>query len=128
MAKAKNKNFISNKDLMRELTLSQERNELTNKGAMLLRQLAYNVIMSARNKLHYRCEEDREDCYSSSVLKLLEKWHKFDRENYDNPVAYFTSVIYSAAAAQFNELYQRKKVTDGESSVVFFDIDSIYEK
>ena len=61
-----NKQYVSNKDLLREIIISKEQDQLTNNAIKMFQLMAENL---AKTK-PYKYPEDKEDCIQSAMLDI----------------------------------------------------------
>ena len=113
-----NKIYVSNKDLLREIKLSKERDQLTYNAVKMLQLIAENLA----KKKHYKCPEDKEDCISTAMLDIALYWRSFDPEKYNNPFAYYTSMLCNGLAKGWNRIYGKFK----SSEMTSIDNNNIY--
>jgi hypothetical protein len=83
------KRYIDNSDMLREIKLSKERESITPALAKMFLRMTHEI--ARRDKFRNYCYLD--EMKGSALLQLSRVWHKFDESKYDNPFAYFTTVI-----------------------------------
>ena len=103
-----NKIYVSNKDLLREIKLSKERDQLTYNAVKMLQLIAENLA----KKKHYKCPEYKEDCIQTSMLDIALYWRSFDPEKYNNPFAYYTSMLCNILVKDYNIIYSKFKFSE----------------
>lgn len=113
-----NKIYVSNKDLLREIILSKQQDQLTYNAVKMLQLIAENLV----KKKHYKCPEDREDCIQTAMLDIALYWRSFDPERFNNPFAYYTSMLCNGLAKGWNRLYGKIK----SSEITSLDNTNIY--
>ncbi len=113
-----NKIYVSNKDLLREIKLSKENDQLTYNAVKMLQLIAENLA----KKKHYKCPEDKEDCIQTAMLDIALYWRSFDPEKYNNPFAYYTSMLCNGLAKGWNRIYGKFKASEMTS----IDNNNIY--
>ena len=113
-----NKIYVANKDLLREIKLSKERDQLTYNAVKMLQLIAENLA----KKKHYKCQEDKEDCIQTAMLDIALYWRSFDPEKYNNPFAYYTSMLRNALAKGWNRIYGKFK----SSEMTSIDNSNVY--
>lgn len=64
------KPYVQNKELMKEIVLSKQRDELTYNAVVMLQLIAENLA----KKKHYKCQEDKEDCIQTAMLDVAMYW------------------------------------------------------
>lgn len=100
----KKKNYVNNKDLLKELALSHEQNKMTNNLAKMLQMLTFRYSQVPRF-INYTYNEDMQ---SHAIFTLVKGWRKFDITKGSNPFAYFTQAIKHAFYQYDNdERYER---------------------
>lgn len=60
----------------------------------------------------YKYPEDREDCICSAMLDIALYWRGFDPQKYDNPFAYYTSLLSNGLAKGWNKIYGKFKASE----------------
>ena len=113
-----NKIYVANKDLLREIKLSKERDQLTYNAVKMLQLIAENLA----KKKHYKCPEDKEDCIQTAMLDIALYWRSFDPEKYNNPFAYYTSMLCNGLAKGWNRIYGKFK----SSEMTSIDNSNVY--
>ena len=113
-----NKIYVSNKDLLREIILSKEQDQLTYNAVKMLQLIAENLA----KKKHYKCQEDKDDCIQTAMLDIALYWRSFDPEKYNNPFAYYTSMLCNGLAKGWNKIYGKFKASEMTS----IDNNNIY--
>lgn len=104
MGRKPGNNYIDKEELYNELVKSNKRGELTPRAIELFECLIERVLRLQ----FYSNPMDREDCKSHAWLRIIQYWNRFDYENKTDAFSYFTSVITSAAAQQWNVLHNVK--------------------
>lgn len=74
------------------------------------RTLELFLILGQRciNKLHYNNPEDKDDCLAFIYDDLIRYWTSFNPEKGGDAFAYFTTIVYTAAAKGWKKLYPEK--------------------
>lgn len=115
--KAKNKDYISNKELYCEIVMSKAMGKLTRPAERMLILLGRNVI----KKFYYNNSDDKHDCMQNGYIQMFTNWYSFDEIKGDNCFAYYTEIFKRGAAAGWNKMYKLKG--DEEGSVKFISLD-----
>ena len=68
------------------------------------------MIDNISSKKMYNDENLREDCKAGAMMDVLLYWRSFNPEKYDNPFAYFTSIIINGMTKGVQCLYERCQV------------------
>lgn len=95
--------YLNNEEFLKELTISFEQDELTQRCFDMFILLIDRVLKS----FSYKNPMDRDDCRAYAICRVYEKWRKFnlkEREN-PNPFAYYTSMVYMAISYQYGKLH-----------------------
>ncbi len=116
--KDKPKNYLSNKEFLKEIIISKQQKKLTYKAEQMIILLGNKVILRFR----YSNPDDKQDCLHTALLMAFKGWHNFNPERSTNAFAYFTEVIKRGLAYGWNELYKCKGDPDG--LVKFISIES----
>jgi hypothetical protein len=115
--KAKNKDYISNKELYCEIVMSKAMGKLTRPAERMLVLLGRNVI----KKFYYNNPDDRHDCLQNGYIQMFSNWYSFDEMKGNNAFSYYTEIFKRGAASQWNKMYKLKGDDDG--SVRFVSLD-----
>ena len=102
------KPYVQNKELMKEIVLSKQRDELTYNAVVMLQLIAENLA----KKKHYKCQEDKEDCIQTAMLDVAMYWRSFDPERFNNPFAYYTSMLCNGLSKGWNKIYGKFKASE----------------
>lgn len=111
------RDFIDNKDLLAEIKKSKarlaERPELgqaalTPRLAMMLVKLVDRYATNSSWSGYSYVDEFK----GEAVLNLYQKWHKFDDQNYDNPFAFYTQVMYHCFLSALSREKKQQKIKD----------------
>jgi hypothetical protein len=89
--------YVTNKELLEELEISNEQNILTEKC------IEYFVLICKKyvSTNIYYCKEDKEDAIHNAILILCTNWRKIDIVNYSNPFAYVTQIVKNSVRHSF---------------------------
>ena len=115
--KAKNKDYISNKELYCEIVMSKAMGKLSKRAEKMLVLLGKNVI----KKFYYTNPDDKHDCMQNGYINMFTNWYSFDENKSDNAFSYYTEIFKRGAAAGWNNLYKLRG--DDEGSVKFISLD-----
>jgi hypothetical protein len=116
---------IKKSDFLNEIITSKKNDELTPKIIQYFIDMASHAIR--HNNLTYPDDRDIEDCIQTALHDLIKYWRNFDSDLYDNPFAFFSSIIFMAYAKEFKNIYNNKFVKNTKkyeiqySSVPNFD-------
>lgn len=104
------KNYLSNKNLLRALQESRDKNyptdELTNMFILLTDRYA------SRPEFKGYAYTWLDDMKQEALLHCLKAWNKFDPEKSDNPFAFFTSTIKHAMWQFSSKLKKHREVKE----------------
>jgi hypothetical protein len=98
------KNYITNKEFLKEIIQSKKNNKLTPKAEAMFIILA----KKAQTKLYYQYNDDKEDCLMTAYYDMFANWKNFDAERSQNAFAYFTEIAKRGFARQWNILKNHK--------------------
>ena len=105
--------YLDKREFYAEIVKSHNIGELTPRAVEMFDCLISNVMKMQ----FYANPMDYEDCRGHAWLRILQYWDRFDYENRDDPFGYFTSVVTSATAQQWNTLRGIKASYKGETFV-----------
>jgi hypothetical protein len=97
-------NYVDPIMLYREMVISKNMGILTNRLAQAFILIAQRTHL----KFRYKNEADKYDCYSNGILIMMQNWHHFDEERYDNVLAYMTELFKRAVAFEWTHNIQKK--------------------
>ena len=103
------KQYLKNKDLLKEILISKEKDELTPRAQEMFQLLALRTI----RKMHYYNPIDKDDCMQTGLLDMFANWRNFDVTKSNNAFAYFTEIFKRGIARGYGELYKKKGDPDG---------------
>lgn len=106
--KKNNKEYVSNKDLLREIILSKEQDQLTNNAIMMFQKMAEHLAESRP----YKYEEDKQDAIQTAMLDIAMYWRGFNCEKFTNPFAYYTSMLTNGLQKGWNKIYGKFKASE----------------
>lgn len=115
--KAKNKDYISNKELYCEIIMSKAMGKLTRPAERMLVLLGKNII----KKFYYSNPDDKHDCLQNGYIQIFSNWYSFDEMKGDNCFAYYTEIFKRGIAAGFNRIHKLKGDEDGTISFISMD-------
>lgn len=101
-------NYLSNKNILEQLRLSNENNQATDELCRMFIRLAHR-LSSKGNFVSYSFREEME---SEGVLHMFSAWHKFDVEKSQNPFAFFTQVCKNAFIQVLNKEKKHRNIRD----------------
>ncbi len=108
------KRYVEPEDLKREIKLSQEQGKLTPMAVTMLLKILDHV----QRPFKYVYEHDKEDCRSSVIEKLLNKWNRYD-ETKGDIFSFYTQMIKFDLYAAWNDI--KKHRADFSTSNIFTD-------
>ena len=59
-----------------------------------------------------RWKIDKEDCIQTAMMDVAMYWRSFDPERYNNPFAYYTSMIVNGLSKGWNKIYGKFKASE----------------
>jgi len=104
----KQTNYINNRDLLKEVVLSKEKNKMTDELAKMLILLCKRYA-SKNNWINYTYNEDMQ---GFAMLMLVRSWSTFDITKSENPFAYFTQCIKNSFIQYLNQEKKQRDVRD----------------
>jgi hypothetical protein len=119
--KAKNKDYISNKELYCEIIMSKAMGKLTRPAERMLVLLGKNII----KKFYYSNPDDKHDCLQNGYIQIFSNWYSFDENKSDNAFSYYTEIFKRGIAAGFNRIHKLKG--DDEGNISFISMDATDE-
>ena len=99
-SKVKEKPFLNDIDLLKEIIVSKGKGQLTNKCEIMLILIVNKLI----SKFRYQNIDDRLDCKNDAILKLLSEWKGFNEYKYEKALPYFTELAKRSMANCYNQL------------------------
>ena len=96
--------YVSNKELLKEIIESKKRNELTPRAVELICKMSNELS----KVLKYKYSEDREDCVASGIADVIKSWKNFDPQKSENVFAYYSQVIKNGMAKTWNLIHEQK--------------------
>lgn len=94
--------YLSNKELYKEIIISQAKGKLTTEAQRMLILLGKNII----RRFYYQNPDDRLDCLQNGYMQVFKAWQTFDTGKSDNAFSYMTEVFKRGAAKGWNELHK----------------------
>lgn len=120
----KDKIYLSNKDLYKEIVISKALGRLTPRAANMLMLLGKNVA----KKMYYKTIDDRNDCLQEAMLATFKLWYNFDELKGTNAFSYYTEVIKRGLALGWNKMYKTKGEKVDIISLTGFDGEKSYDR
>lgn len=108
--KKKSKNYLNNKDMLREWQNSSDRDSMTDTFANMIMLLTKRYSSKVRFNV---CDTFREDMESFALMTVTKVWRSFNPEKSDNPFAYFTQVI-KRAFYQYQNMERKQRDISNE--------------
>lgn len=96
--------YVSNKELLKEIIESKKRDELTPRAVELICKMSHELS----KVLKYKYPEDREDCIASGIADVIKHWRNFNPEKSENVFAYYSQVIKNGMAKTWNIIHEQK--------------------
>ena len=97
---------ISKESFYEEISKSKQKDDLTPKAVEYFIKLACHAIR--HGNLVYTDPRDEEDCIQSALHDMLKYWRNFDETQYENPFAFFTSMVFNGYAKQFKSIHRHR--------------------
>ena len=97
-------NYVSNKELCKEIIISKEKGQLTPEALKMLDRMVREISKI----FNYKLEEDREDCQSFAMEDVIKYWNRFNPEKSNNAFAFYTQMIKHGYAKGWRRLYPVK--------------------
>lgn len=113
------KNYLSNKDLYKELIISKALGKLTPRAQKMFIVLGKNIM----KKFYYVNQDDYFDCLQNGYIDIFANWHNFDEEKSTNAFAFVTEIFKRSAAKGWNKLHKVK----GDENVVHISLSGYDE-
>lgn len=99
----KSKNYLNNKDLHYQISMSLQQDKLTPDAEKMLVLIAEKAI----NRMTYLNNDDRLDCIQFAILDLFKYWRNFNPD-FANAFAYFTEIAKRGYAKGWGKLHPKK--------------------
>jgi DNA-directed RNA polymerase specialized sigma subunit len=96
--------YVSNKELFREIVESKKQDELTPRAIELIIKMSNEIS----KLLKYKYPEDREDCIASGIADVMRYWKSFNPEKSENAFSYYSQVIKNGMAKTWNVIHEQK--------------------
>ena len=97
---------VDKKEFYNEIKKSKELGELTPKAVDIFIKMAEHAIRNS--SLSYPQKIDEEDCIQSALCDCIKYWKNFDETRFDNPFAFFTSIIFNGYAKEYKNIYKHR--------------------
>jgi len=117
LIKFKRKHYVNNRDLYKEIVLSNHNGALTEETLNLLIKMTEQIIKN----FSYKNPDDIDDIKQTALLKCYLYWNRFNPKKSTNAFSYFTQMIKNGCAEGFNKLHPEK--TRNYSCIHLSDID-----
>lgn len=90
--------YLSNTNLIREISLSKTNNQMTDELARML------ILLTDRyaTRPNWRGYSYIDEMKAAAILLLFEKWDKFDDEKSVNPFSYYTMILQNSFTRTLN--------------------------
>jgi hypothetical protein len=98
--------YINKKEFYIEMILSKAKGTLSEKAKSMIYLISENAIEKLRWR--FKSNDDLLDSKQTAICVMLDKWHNFDPDKYDDPFSYFTEIFKRGAAFGINEIYKKK--------------------
>ena len=105
-------NYVDAIELYKEMVVSKAQGKLTRKMSEAIMLIAKNTI----RKMRYKNEDDKYDCYSYGLFVMLQNWHNFDEDRYDNVLAYLTEIFKRGIAMHWSKIQKHSNHISIEST------------
>jgi len=112
-------NYLNDRDLYYEMTLSKGRGKLTRKAQDMLILIAYNTIR--KKERNYNNSDDKNDCVQQGLLHMFQNWKNFNPRKYETAFPYFTEIFKRGLADGINIINNKKNYNDDK--IVMISID-----
>ena len=97
---------VDKKQFYDEIKKSKEQDELTPGAVDIFIKMAEHGIRNGN--LNYPQKIDEEDCIQSALCDCIKYWRNFDEKRFDNPFAFFTSIIFNGYAKEYKNVYKHR--------------------
>lgn len=108
--KKKTKNYLNNKDMLKEWQSSYDSNAMTNTFANMIMLLTKRYSSKVRFNV---CDTFRDDMESFALMTVTKVWRSFNPKKSDNTFAYFTQVI-KRAFYQYQNMERKQRDISNE--------------
>jgi len=106
--KKKAKNYLNNKDLLKQIELSHQQDKITDELANMFLLLCRRYAKMP-NFINYSYNDDMQ---SYALLTLVKVWRSFDPKKSSNPFAYFTQTVKRAFWQYLNVEKVQRNIRD----------------
>lgn len=100
--------YVTNAQLLAEISACKERGKLSNTLAKYLNMIAERYSYSSS----FGGYSFREDMVSFAVVNLVANWHKFDPAKSDNPFAFYTTAVYRSFLQYLADEKKQRDIRD----------------
>ena len=114
------KEYVNNAALLQEFVKSKAQGSLTDEAIQMFMVMVENI----QRKLYYKDSDDKQDCFQSALLDVLQYWDRFDPDKSNNPFGFFTSVIVNGNAKGWDKLHPENKEKKKGNDIVFTSLDN----
>lgn len=104
----KPRNYINNRDLLKQVALSKEAGQLNDTLAHMLTMLCKRYATRGQY-VNYTYNEDMQ---AYAMMMICKTWHKFDAAKSDNPFAFYTQCIKHSFIQFLNQEKRQRDIRD----------------
>lgn len=112
-------NYLNDKDLYYEMTISKGMGKLTVKAQNMLILIANNTIR--KKERNYNNSDDRNDCVQQGLLHMFQNWKNFNPKKYETAFPYFTEIFKRGLADGINIINNKKNYNDDKIIMISLD-------
>lgn len=116
-------NYLNDRDLYYEMSLSKGKGKLTIKAQNMLILIAQNTIR--KKDRNYNTSDDKNDCYQQGLLHMFQNWKNFNPRKYETAFPYFTEIFKRGLADGINLINNKKNYN--EDKIIMISIDRANE-
>lgn len=100
--------YLNNKDIMKQVILSREKDEMTDELVKML------TILTAKyaSKGNYAGYSYNEDMQAFAMMGMVNAWRKFNPEAGNNPFAYYTQCVKNFFTQYMNSEKHQQRIRD----------------
>lgn len=110
MTKRKTKNYLNNKDIIKQWKLSFEQDAMNDEFTKMMMLLTRKYSSKMRFNV---CDSFRDDMEAFALMTIAKVWRSFNPEKSNNPFAYFTQVI-KRAFYQYQNIERKQRNISNE--------------
>lgn len=111
--KRKTKNYLNNRDMVKEWKLSNEQGEMTRTFTDMMMKLTHRYSSAVRFNV---CDTFRDDMEAFALMTVSRVWRSFNPERSNNAFAYFTQVV-KRAFYQFQNSERKQRDIGNELNI-----------